>query len=117
MEFTSLDFSGDSTLYIATNNGKVSAWDTRHNTCFMHWEADNSEIGMCPLYVKLFLPWDFDSYRYCKKIKLYCKKRSLKILCCVPVISSNLHDCILNICNILVIFILYVFPSCRYCYL
>lgn len=51
MEFTSLDFSGDSTLYIATNNGKVSAWDTRHNTCFMHWEADNSEIGMYLLYV------------------------------------------------------------------
>lgn len=46
VEFTSLDFSGDSTLYIATNNGKVSAWDTRHNTCFMHWEADNSEIDI-----------------------------------------------------------------------
>ncbi|XP_056017616.1 WD repeat-containing protein 90-like isoform X2 [Ostrea edulis] len=44
IEFTSIDFSGDSTLYISTNNGKVSAWDTRHNTCFMHWEADNSEI-------------------------------------------------------------------------
>lgn len=85
MEFTSLDFSGDSTLYIATNNGKVSAWDTRHNTCFMHWEADNSEIGMCPLYVKLFLPWDFDSYRYCKKYKtlLQEKKSQDSLLCTV----------------------------------
>lgn len=52
IEFTSIDFSGDSTLYISTNNGKVSAWDTRHNTCFMHWEADNSEIGQCYLKSK-----------------------------------------------------------------
>ena len=39
-------YAGDSTLYVATNNGKVSAWDTRHNTCFMHWEADSTEIGL-----------------------------------------------------------------------
>lgn len=26
--------------------GMLSAWDTRQNKCFMHWEADDSEIGM-----------------------------------------------------------------------
>ncbi len=25
--------------------GILSAWDTRQNKCFMHWEADDSEIG------------------------------------------------------------------------
>jgi len=40
-----MEYAGDSTLYVSTNHGKVSAWDTRHNTCFMHWEADNTEIG------------------------------------------------------------------------
>ncbi|XP_069124737.1 WD repeat-containing protein 90-like isoform X4 [Argopecten irradians] len=45
IDFTSMVYAGDSTLYASTNNGKVSAWDTRHNTCFMHWEADNCEIG------------------------------------------------------------------------
>lgn len=46
VDITAMEYAGDSTLYISTSNGKVSAWDTRHNTCFIHWEADNSEIGM-----------------------------------------------------------------------
>ena len=46
VEFTAMEYGSDSTLYIATDNGKVSAWDTRHNSCFMHWEADSTEIGM-----------------------------------------------------------------------
>ena len=25
--------------------GMLSAWDTRQNKCFMHWEADIAEIG------------------------------------------------------------------------
>lgn len=25
--------------------GMLSAWDTRQNKCFIHWEADTSEIG------------------------------------------------------------------------
>ena len=45
VDFTAMEYAGDSTLYISTSNGKISAWDTRHNTCFIHWEADNSEIG------------------------------------------------------------------------
>ncbi|XP_041363253.1 WD repeat-containing protein 90-like isoform X2 [Gigantopelta aegis] len=45
VDFTSLVFAGDSTMYAATNHGRVSAWDTRCNTCFMHWEADSTEIG------------------------------------------------------------------------
>ncbi|XP_035829418.1 WD repeat-containing protein 90 [Aplysia californica] len=42
--FTSLAYAGDSTAYIGTQSGHVSAWDTRHNTCFLHWEADSAEI-------------------------------------------------------------------------
>ncbi|GFO23377.1 WD repeat-containing protein 90-like [Plakobranchus ocellatus] len=42
--FTSLAYSEDSTVFVGTETGKVLAWDTRHNTCFMHWEADTSEI-------------------------------------------------------------------------
>lgn len=51
MVFTCLEYADDSTLYIATNNGKVTAWDTRHNTCFMHWEADAVEIGQLTLTI------------------------------------------------------------------
>ncbi|KAJ8318923.1 hypothetical protein KUTeg_004014 [Tegillarca granosa] len=46
VDFTSLEYAGDSTLYTSTSNGKVAAWDTRHNTCFMHWEGDSTEIGV-----------------------------------------------------------------------
>ncbi|KAK6171134.1 hypothetical protein SNE40_019389 [Patella caerulea] len=46
VSFTSLVFGGDSTLYIGTNNGMVAAWDTRQNSCFIHWEADETEIGV-----------------------------------------------------------------------
>ena len=51
VEFTCMVYAGDSTLYTATNTGKVAAWDTNNNSCFMHWEADSSEIGMRILYV------------------------------------------------------------------
>ena len=26
--------------------GMLSAWDTRQNKCFIHWEGDTAEIGM-----------------------------------------------------------------------
>ena len=26
--------------------GMLSAWDTRQNKCFIHWEGDSAEIGM-----------------------------------------------------------------------
>ncbi|KAH9513092.1 WD repeat-containing protein 90 [Bulinus truncatus] len=42
--FTSISYAGDSTVYIGTNIGKVTVWDTRQNNCFMHWEADTAEI-------------------------------------------------------------------------
>ncbi|XP_013393033.1 WD repeat-containing protein 90-like [Lingula anatina] len=45
VDFTAACYGGDSTLYITTNNGKVTAWDTRHNSCFMHFETDGTEIG------------------------------------------------------------------------
>ncbi len=44
-EFTSVEYTSDSSLYVATNTGIVAVWDTRHNTCFMHWQADQHEIG------------------------------------------------------------------------
>jgi len=46
---TCLEYAGDSTLYVGTSSGHVSAWDTRQNTCFMHWQADTDgthEIGL-----------------------------------------------------------------------
>ena len=46
MEFTCVEYGADSTVYTATSTGAISAWDTRHNSCFMHWEADNSEIDV-----------------------------------------------------------------------
>jgi len=48
MHLTCLEYAGDSTLYVGTSRGQVSAWDTRQNTCFMHWLADTDstrEIG------------------------------------------------------------------------
>jgi len=49
LHLTSLEYAGDSTLYVGTSGGQVSAWDTRQNTCFMHWLADadsTREIGV-----------------------------------------------------------------------
>ncbi|CAH1794798.1 unnamed protein product [Owenia fusiformis] len=46
VDFTSAEFAGDSTLYIGANNGIISAWDTRQNKCFMHWEAGSTEIDI-----------------------------------------------------------------------
>ena len=45
-------YAGDSTLYTGTNVGKVGAWDTNNNSCFMHWEADSSEIGTLNTCIK-----------------------------------------------------------------
>jgi len=48
LHLTCLEYAGDSTLYVGTSSGHVSAWDTRQNTCFMHWQADTDsthEIG------------------------------------------------------------------------
>lgn len=42
---TCLEYAGDSTLYIGTNTGHMTVWDTRKNYCFLHWQADLSEIG------------------------------------------------------------------------
>ncbi|XP_025111591.1 WD repeat-containing protein 90-like isoform X3 [Pomacea canaliculata] len=44
--FTNLEYTCDSTLFVSATNGKVSAWDTRHNSCYMHWDADTAEIGI-----------------------------------------------------------------------
>lgn len=48
LHLTSLEYAGDSILYVGTSGGHVSVWDTRQNTCFMHWLADTDsthEIG------------------------------------------------------------------------
>uniref|UniRef100_H2ZR20 CFA20 domain-containing protein n=1 Tax=Ciona savignyi TaxID=51511 RepID=H2ZR20_CIOSA len=41
---TSACYSEDGTLYVGTNNGTVTAWDTSSNQCFHHWRADSDEI-------------------------------------------------------------------------
>ncbi|XP_067859382.1 WD repeat-containing protein 90 isoform X2 [Heptranchias perlo] len=45
-ELTALCYNSDSVLYTATNTGKICAWDTQHNRCFMTWDADEGEIGI-----------------------------------------------------------------------
>jgi hypothetical protein len=52
-ELTSLRYGGDgeSTLYVGSAGGRVSAWDTRRNACFMHWTADSTEIGRQGSYI------------------------------------------------------------------
>ena len=35
---------GKMCLFFVT--GMLSAWDTRQNKCFIHWEGDSAEIGM-----------------------------------------------------------------------
>ena len=57
VSFTCLQYGGDSVLYVGTNTGVLSAWDTRHNSCFMHWDADSAEIGKSE--VKLFNPYSY----------------------------------------------------------
>ncbi|XP_071478368.1 WD repeat-containing protein 90-like [Diadema antillarum] len=42
--FTTLAYGGDSVLYVGSTTGVLSAWDTRHNSCFLHWDADTGEI-------------------------------------------------------------------------
>ncbi|XP_059835285.1 WD repeat-containing protein 90 isoform X3 [Hypanus sabinus] len=45
-ELTALCYNCDSVLYTATNTGKICAWDTQHNRCFMTWDADEGEVGI-----------------------------------------------------------------------
>ncbi|RMX43573.1 hypothetical protein pdam_00010827, partial [Pocillopora damicornis] len=45
-DFTAVWYAGDSTMYAATSSGMLSAWDTRQNKCFIHWQGDSAEIGM-----------------------------------------------------------------------
>ncbi|XP_063961233.1 WD repeat-containing protein 90-like isoform X2 [Lytechinus pictus] len=44
--FTSAAYGGDNILYVGSTTGVLSAWDTKHNSCFMHWDADTAEIGV-----------------------------------------------------------------------
>lgn len=68
MSFTSLEYAGDSILFVGTSTGKVSAWDTRKNSCFMHWEADTHEIGRD--YISLFYNLlDFALFRCLFKVQ------------------------------------------------
>ncbi|ESO96709.1 hypothetical protein LOTGIDRAFT_147184, partial [Lottia gigantea] len=46
VSFTALEFGNDSTLYIGTSHGKITAWDTRQNSCFMLWDGDDAEIDL-----------------------------------------------------------------------
>eukprot|EP00731_Ephydatia_muelleri_P028595 Em0020g239a len=44
-EFTSLCFGDKSTLFVVSNTGMVSVWDTRENRCLIYWRAEPNEIG------------------------------------------------------------------------
>lgn len=49
--FTALAYAGDGIVYIGTNSGKVTAWDTHENSCFLQWRADTGEISRFLKYV------------------------------------------------------------------
>ena len=54
-DITSVAFAGKDTLLTGTLSGVVCAWNIADQRCFMHWQADNSEICMLhcfPLYIK-----------------------------------------------------------------
>jgi len=53
LHLTCLEYAGDSTLYVGTSSGHVSAWDTRQNACFMHWQADTSSVHEIGLVLSL----------------------------------------------------------------
>ncbi|EDO36826.1 predicted protein, partial [Nematostella vectensis] len=44
VHFTCLSYAGDSVMYAGNSEGVLSAWDTRQNSCFLHWQADKTEI-------------------------------------------------------------------------
>ena len=54
LHFTCVEYGSDSTIFMGTNNGRVSAWDSRNNSCYMHWEADTTEIGEQGLEAQTF---------------------------------------------------------------
>lgn len=45
VDFTCASYAGDRVLYIGSNVGIISAWDTKKNVCLIHWEADKCEIS------------------------------------------------------------------------
>lgn len=58
IEFTSSAFAGDRMLYLGTSVGVITVWDTRTNSCVLHWQADRHEISRYPcviLYKNLYL--------------------------------------------------------------
>lgn len=46
-EVTSLCYNTRRILYTGTNSGHVCVWDCNTQRCFVTWEADGGEIGVC----------------------------------------------------------------------
>lgn len=46
-EVTSLCYNTHHILYTGTNSGHVCVWDCNTQRCFVTWEADVGEIGVC----------------------------------------------------------------------
>lgn len=82
---TTLVYSEDHLLYVATNFGLVTVWNTKTNTCFLNWQADRHEIdslvsinhslvtGSCNGNLKL---WDVSTIHQMKETK---NKTSLRL--------------------------------------
>lgn len=46
-ELTSMCFGAEPLLYCGSNCGQVCVWDMLAQRCFLTWEADDGEIGVC----------------------------------------------------------------------
>ncbi|XP_065826313.1 WD repeat-containing protein 90-like isoform X2 [Oscarella lobularis] len=44
LEFTSLCYADEKTLYVGSTAGVISAWNLMTNTCCLHWQAEDAEI-------------------------------------------------------------------------
>ena len=46
-DVTCAAYAGKDLLFTGTSCGMVCAWSVSEKRCFMHWQADNDEIGIC----------------------------------------------------------------------
>lgn len=64
-EVTSLCYNTRRILYTGTNSGHVCVWDCNTQRCFVTWEADGGEIGVCVRNVLItFMIWVVGKYKY-----------------------------------------------------
>lgn len=49
-DVTAVCYADRNLLFTATSKGVVCAWNVHNKRCFMHWQADDEEIGKTCLY-------------------------------------------------------------------